>query len=46
MSKQTIAKTGHPAPISGQYRPSGSHREITLIKGDITPSYKKLRKIK
>lgn len=34
---QIIAKTGHPAPRSGQYRPSGSRREITLSKHDITP---------
>jgi hypothetical protein len=25
-----IAKTGHPAPVSGQYRASGSKKEITL----------------
>jgi len=37
MSKQVIAKTGHPAPRSGQYRPSGSTREITLSRGDTTP---------
>lgn len=37
MSKQIIAKTGHRAPKSGQYRPSGGRREITLSKGDITP---------
>lgn len=32
-----IARTGHPAPKSGQYRPSGSRREITLSRGDVTP---------
>lgn len=38
MPKQKIiAETGHRAPKSGQYRPSGSRREITLSKGDITP---------
>lgn len=37
MAKTTIAKTGHRAPESGQYRPSGSRREITLSKGDVTP---------
>lgn len=37
MAKPIVAKTGHPAPDSGQFRPSGSRREITLSKGDITP---------
>ena len=32
-----IARTGHPAPVSGQYRPSGGDTEYTLAKGDITP---------
>jgi hypothetical protein len=32
-----IAKTGHPAPVSGQYRASGSKKEITLSKDDVTP---------
>lgn len=32
-----FARTGHPAPKSGQYRPSGSRREITLSRGDVTP---------
>jgi len=35
--KQVIAKTGKPAPESGQYRPSGATVEITLSKGDTTP---------
>lgn len=35
--KTTVANTGHPAPKSGQYRPSGGKNEITLSKGDITP---------
>lgn len=35
--KKVIAKTGHPAPVSGQYRPSGGRNEITLSKGDVTP---------
>ncbi len=34
---KVIAKTGHPAPVSGQYRASGSKKEITLSKGDVTP---------
>lgn len=34
---KTIARTGHPAPKSGQYRPSGSTKEVTLTKGDMTP---------
>ncbi len=37
MTKKITAKTGHRAPRSGQYRPAGSRREITLSKGDITP---------
>lgn len=38
MAIKTIARTGHRAPKSGQYRPSGSSgREITLSKGDVTP---------
>lgn len=32
-----IARTGHPAPVSGQYRAAGSRKEITLSRGDITP---------
>lgn len=35
--RKTVARTGHPAPKSGQYRPSGSTKEITLSKGDTTP---------
>ena len=39
MSKKStvVAKTGHPAPVSGQYRPSGGKTEYTLSKDDITP---------
>jgi hypothetical protein len=40
MVRSTVARTGKPAPLSGQYRPSGSKREITLSKGDITPPNK------
>jgi len=36
--KQVIARTGRPAPVSGQYKPSGRRGvEITLSRGDITP---------
>jgi len=34
---KVIARTGHPAPKSGQYRPVGGDSEYTLSKGDITP---------
>jgi len=37
MPKQVIAQTGKPAPVSGQYRPSGARNEITLSRGDVTP---------
>lgn len=37
MAKQIIAYTGRPAPVSGQYRPSGGNNEITLSRGDVTP---------
>jgi hypothetical protein len=37
MAKKVIAQTGHPAPVSGQYRLSGAKNEITLSKGDVTP---------
>ena len=33
----TIVRTGGKAPTSGQYRPSGSEREITLVKGKTVP---------
>lgn len=35
----TKTSTGKPAPASGQYRPSGTKREITLSKGDRVPPY-------
>lgn len=35
--QKVIARTGRPAPVSGQYRPSGGVTEYTLSKGDITP---------
>jgi hypothetical protein len=37
MSKKTIVKTGERAPISGQYKPSGSKQEITMVKGKVVP---------
>ena len=37
---KTVAHTGKPAPVSGQYRPSGGRTEYTLSKGDITPPYR------
>lgn len=35
--KEIIARTGHIALVSGQYRPSGASTEITLSKGDRVP---------
>lgn len=40
MAKKVEARTGHPAPVSGQYRPAGTSREVTLSKGDVTPPNK------
>ena len=37
MAKKVIVRTGEKAPISGQYRPAGSRREITLSKGVRVP---------
>ena len=30
-------KTGSIAPVSGQYRPSGTHTEVTLVQGKRVP---------
>lgn len=30
-------KTGQKAPVSGQYRPSGSKTEVTLVQGKRVP---------
>lgn len=30
-------KTGQTAPVSGQYKPKGSNREVTMIKGKRVP---------
>lgn len=35
--EKVVAYTGHRAPRSGQYRPSGGRKEITLSRGDVTP---------
>jgi len=32
-----VAYTGRKAPVSGQYRPSGGSKEITLSRGDVVP---------
>jgi len=38
MSKdKIIARTGHPVPKSGQYRPVGGNSEYTFSEGIITP---------
>jgi len=38
-NKKVTTSTGHKAPVSGQYRPSGTRREITLTKGETAPPY-------
>jgi len=35
MSKKV--STGHPAPASGQYRPTGGGPEVTMVKGHTAP---------
>lgn len=37
---KVTTKTGKPAPKSGQYRPSGTKREVTLTKGEKVPPNK------
>jgi hypothetical protein len=32
-------RTGQKAPASGQYRPAGTKKEITLTKGERVPPY-------
>ncbi len=39
MSAKISTRTGQTAKVSGQYRPSGSRKEITLSKGDRVPPY-------
>ena len=35
--EKVVAYTGKPAPVSGQYHPSGGNTEYTLSRGDKTP---------
>lgn len=35
--KKTTVRTGQVAPISGQYRPSGSKHEVTFVQGKRVP---------
>jgi hypothetical protein len=37
MKTQVKAYTGKPAPVSGQYRPSGGTSEYTFTRGEKTP---------
>ncbi len=37
MAKKVIVRTGGIAPTSGQYHPSGSRDEVTLVKGKRVP---------
>lgn len=39
MTAKISTRTGQTAKVSGQYRPSGSRKEITLSKGDRVPPY-------
>lgn len=39
MSKKITTQTGEKAPVSGQYEPKGTKKEITLSKGDRVPPY-------
>ena len=32
-----VIKTGQTTPISGQYKPVGTDREVTLVKGNRVP---------
>ena len=34
---KTVIKTGQVAPVSGQYRPSGSKTEVTFVQGKRVP---------
>lgn len=40
MKSKVVARTGSPAPVSGQYRPSGGKTEFTFTKGERTPPNK------
>jgi hypothetical protein len=37
MGKKVTVKTGEKAPTSGQYKGSGTNKEITLVKGKVVP---------
>lgn len=37
MPKKTVVHTGEIVPESGEYRPSGSKYEVTLVKGKRVP---------
>lgn len=39
MDKKIVTKTGGKTPVSGQYRPLGTNKEITLTKGEKVPPY-------
>lgn len=34
---KTTVKTGQKAPVSGQYRPTGSKTEVTFVQGKTVP---------
>lgn len=40
MRTKTVTRTGQKAPVSGQYRPTGTRDEITLPKGHRVPPYR------
>lgn len=44
MKKKITTHTGEKAPVSGQYQPAGTKREITLPKGDRVPPYRRQAK--
>jgi len=37
MTKKVVVRTGEIAPVSGEYRPSGSRNEVTMVKGNRVP---------
>lgn len=37
MANKVTVKTGEKAPTSGQYKGSGTNKEITLVKGKVVP---------
>ncbi|MDD5084293.1 MAG: hypothetical protein PHT88_05205 [Candidatus Moranbacteria bacterium] len=38
-TKKVITKTGAQTPVSGQYRPLGTKKEVTLSQGEKVPPY-------